>query len=49
VVTRAGELRAFLDAGGGPGALPSAQVKPMHLARDFDSHLRFTRIATYAA
>jgi hypothetical protein len=51
VLTRPGELRAHLDAGngGGPSALPSAQIKPLHLTPEFNAHTRFAAIGTYAA
>ncbi len=48
-VTRPGELRAFLRAGGGPAGLPNAQVKPVHLTPEFDAHHHFARLVTYAA
>lgn len=48
VLTRPGELRAYL-AWGGPDALPNAQIKPMHLTREFNAHTRFAVIGTYAA
>ena len=49
VLTRPGELRAYLGAGGGPKALPNAQIKPTHLTREFNAHTRFAVIGTYAA
>jgi GH3 auxin-responsive promoter len=49
VLTRPGELRAHLDAGNGPGALPNAQIKPLHLTSEFNAHTRFAAIGTYAA
>ena len=51
VLTRPGELRTYLGAGGGggPSALPNAQVKPTHLTCEFNAHTRFAAIGTYAA
>lgn len=49
VLTRPGELRAYLGAGGGPDALPNAQIKPTHLTREFNAHTRFAVLGTYAA
>jgi len=49
VLTRPGELRAYLATGGGPDTLPNAQIKPMHLTREFNAHTRFAAIGIYAA
>jgi hypothetical protein len=49
VCTRPNELRAYLNQGGGPAALPNAQIKPAHLTREFDAHTRFAAIETHAA
>jgi len=49
VCTQPHELRAYLNQGGGPAALPNAQIKPAHLTREFDAHRRFAAIASHAA
>ena len=48
LVTAPGALRAYLQ-GLQAGALPNAQIKPMHLTNEFDAHQRFTREAGYAS
>jgi hypothetical protein len=49
VCTQPNELRAYLNRGGGPAALPNAQIKPAHLTREFDAHARFAVMDTHAA
>lgn len=49
VVTRAGDLRAYIDARQTRDALPNAQIKPCHLTNEFDAHLAFTAADTNAA
>jgi hypothetical protein len=48
VLTGPGELAAYVDAHNGSGALPNAQVKPLHLTREFDLHRQFTTVGRYA-
>jgi hypothetical protein len=49
VRTQPNALRTYLNQGGGPAALPNAQIKPAHLTREFDAHTRFAAMATHAA
>jgi hypothetical protein len=44
-----GELAAFVGSRGARHTLPNAQGKPLHLAAEFDAHLRFTLVATHGA
>ncbi len=49
LVTAPGELRAYLAGRQAQHGLPNAQLKPMHLTRDFEAHASFTEQRTYAA
>lgn len=49
LVTAPGELRRFLNARQGSSLLPNAQLKPFHLATDFDLHASFTVVHRHAA
>jgi hypothetical protein len=49
IVTAAGELRAFVGPRPEQLEVPNAQIKPVHLTRQFNAHRSFTAILTYAA
>jgi len=49
VVTAPGELTTYLRRRQGDQRLPNAQVKPVHLATEFDLYRRFADMRTYAA
>ena len=47
--TAPGELQRFVEACGAGSTLPNAQVKPLHLATQFDLHHTFTLVRRHAA
>ncbi len=49
MVTAPGELRDYLARRSRGSGLPNAQVKPLHLASEFNLHTAFRAVATYAA
>jgi hypothetical protein len=49
VVTAPGELAAYLQRPNADRPLPNAQLKPVHLATEFDLHTAFTLSRAYAA
>ncbi len=48
IVTERGQLSAWLQRRQ-QHVLPNAQIKPMHLTNEFNTHQAFTAVATYAA
>jgi len=48
IVTAPGQLCHWLRRRE-QGALPNAQIKPLHLTNEFNAHQAFTAVATYAA